>query len=91
MNAKVGRNDPCPCGSGKKHKQCCLQKKSLSGGLKGKIKAVWINNPAKKEEDLQLSEPANLIERTYGGAISSADKPPQVKPVSTESTSETEA
>jgi preprotein translocase subunit SecA len=21
--AKVGRNDPCPCGSGKKHKQCC--------------------------------------------------------------------
>ena len=21
--AKVGRNDPCPCGSGKKYKQCC--------------------------------------------------------------------
>ncbi len=21
---KVGRNDPCPCGSGKKYKQCCL-------------------------------------------------------------------
>ena len=21
---KVGRNDPCPCGSGKKFKQCCL-------------------------------------------------------------------
>jgi preprotein translocase subunit SecA len=20
---KVGRNDPCPCGSGKKYKQCC--------------------------------------------------------------------
>jgi preprotein translocase subunit SecA len=20
--AKVGRNDPCPCGSGKKYKQC---------------------------------------------------------------------
>jgi SEC-C motif domain protein len=24
--AKVGRNDPCPCGSGKKYKQCCLGK-----------------------------------------------------------------
>ena len=24
--AKVGRNDPCPCGSGKKHKKCCLGK-----------------------------------------------------------------
>ncbi len=22
--AKVGRNDPCPCGSGKKYKRCCL-------------------------------------------------------------------
>ena len=21
--AKVGRNDPCPCGSGKQHTQCC--------------------------------------------------------------------
>ena len=23
---KVGRNDPCPCGSGKKYKNCCLSK-----------------------------------------------------------------
>ena len=22
---KIGRNDPCPCGSGKKHKKCCGQ------------------------------------------------------------------
>ena len=22
--AKIGRNEPCPCGSGKKYKQCCL-------------------------------------------------------------------
>jgi preprotein translocase subunit SecA len=22
-NKKVGRNDPCPCGSGKKYKKCC--------------------------------------------------------------------
>ena len=25
-NPKIGRNDPCPCGSGKKHKKCCLNK-----------------------------------------------------------------
>lgn len=24
---KIGRNDPCPCGSGKKYKKCCLDKK----------------------------------------------------------------
>ena len=23
---KVGRNDPCPCGSGKKYKKCCIDK-----------------------------------------------------------------
>jgi hypothetical protein len=25
---KVGRNDPCPCGSGKKFKNCCMKKQS---------------------------------------------------------------
>ncbi|MFK4998932.1 SEC-C metal-binding domain-containing protein [Bacillus sp. N9] len=23
---KIGRNDPCPCGSGKKYKKCCIEK-----------------------------------------------------------------
>ena len=23
MGRKIGRNDPCPCGSGKKYKKCC--------------------------------------------------------------------
>jgi preprotein translocase subunit SecA len=26
MGPRIGRNDPCPCGSGKKYKQCCLRK-----------------------------------------------------------------
>jgi tetratricopeptide (TPR) repeat protein len=26
MTTKSGRNDPCPCGSGKKYKRCCLVK-----------------------------------------------------------------
>jgi hypothetical protein len=25
-DGRVGRNDPCPCGSGKKYKKCCLKK-----------------------------------------------------------------
>lgn len=25
---KIGRNEPCPCGSGKKYKQCCLSKEA---------------------------------------------------------------
>jgi hypothetical protein len=28
---KAGRNDPCPCGSGKKYKKCCLDKDASEG------------------------------------------------------------
>ncbi len=33
-STKIGRNDPCPCGSGKKYKKCCLGKdiSQLVGG-----------------------------------------------------------
>lgn len=26
--SKIGRNDPCPCGSGQKYKRCCLEKEA---------------------------------------------------------------
>lgn len=26
MDEKIGRNDPCPCGSGLKYKKCCFGK-----------------------------------------------------------------
>jgi preprotein translocase subunit SecA len=29
---KVGRNDPCPCGSGRKYKNCCMRKPTGGGG-----------------------------------------------------------
>src|SRR3954465_10870746 len=31
----IGRNDPCPCGSGKKFKKCCLDRGSLRPSLPG--------------------------------------------------------
>ena len=27
---KIGPNDPCPCGSGKKYKKCCMQKEKMT-------------------------------------------------------------
>ena len=33
MAFKVGRNDPCPCGSGRKYKQCCEGKTGRLGPL----------------------------------------------------------
>lgn len=31
MDQKVGRNQPCPCGSGNKYKRCCLRKDEAQG------------------------------------------------------------
>ena len=28
---KIGRNDPCPCGSGRKYKRCCGAAKPVDG------------------------------------------------------------
>ena len=30
LNQRVGRNDPCPCGSGKKFKNCCMRKGTVA-------------------------------------------------------------
>lgn len=38
----IGRNDICPCGSGKKYKKCCLGKKEYFSDSTSRIaKAVW--------------------------------------------------
>jgi hypothetical protein len=34
--AKIGRNDPCPCGSGRKYKKCCGGPNARAGGPAGK-------------------------------------------------------
>jgi hypothetical protein len=45
--AKPGRNDLCPCGSGKKYKQCCLTAPAtLAGGLPGVVRAERIKAEA---------------------------------------------
>lgn len=31
--ARIGRNQPCPCGSGKKYKKCCYEKNNISQTL----------------------------------------------------------
>ncbi|MDO8437788.1 MAG: SEC-C metal-binding domain-containing protein [Nitrosomonadaceae bacterium] len=46
---KIGRNDPCPCGSGKKYKQCCLKTEQAPGGedfLWHRIRRVIEGSPA---------------------------------------------
>lgn len=78
MNEKVGRNDPCPCGSGKKYKNCCIGKpvrKPLP------FKATLLSQP--KQVD--------LMTRTFGRYIEQAERssePPAPPVLSEEKTSE---
>jgi uncharacterized protein len=70
MNKKPGRNDPCPCGSGKKYKNCCINEqrpKATLSGTKRKFSAKVLTVPPK---------PVNLMERTYGSAIEGVENEP---------------
>lgn len=49
MMSKIGRNDPCPCGSGKKYKKCCLpkeQQRSVAGRRKDDTDDFFEDLPA---------------------------------------------
>ncbi len=50
---KIGRNDPCPCGSGLKYKKCCLLKK---GSEQRDLKDLYLQKyriRLKKKEDIE--------------------------------------
>ena len=50
---EIGRNDPCPCGSGKKFKHCCLGKESSTTSDHG---AAGTSETLRKElEGLQFN------------------------------------
>ncbi len=64
---KIGRNDPCPCGSNKKYKKCCLPLESIIGSLEdvsGQIKyaADWIY------ANEWLKEEFETIKQTYSSS-----------------------
>jgi hypothetical protein len=39
MSHKIGRNDPCPCGSEKKYKHCCMRADEAKGSSAGTHRA----------------------------------------------------
>lgn len=51
MNKKIGRNDPCPCGSGKKYKKCCIDK-----DLDTDLESLYL-------KQLEYTKKLNCIER----------------------------
>ncbi|HSX03627.1 MAG TPA: SEC-C metal-binding domain-containing protein [Rhabdochlamydiaceae bacterium] len=72
MMNKVGRNDPCPCGSGKKFKKCCEERL-----VRKKLNATVIS--AGKPE--QTTEAARKISTNFFQKITvPAPKAPEHQP-----------
>ena len=73
MTEKAKRNDPCPCGSGKKYKNCCIHQ-NRSARFR-KIKAKVIQSGGEKQ-------PVDLMGRAFADAFKAKeDGPPTpIKP-----------
>ncbi len=86
---KAGRNDPCPCGLGKKYKNCCMQKEQQKnrtqltslGKRKFTAKVLSSGGTQKSVEQPQEQQKAaidysTLMERSFGNAIHNEEPPP---------------
>lgn len=90
MMEKVGRNDPCPCGSGKKYKSCCLLKQQQhTSSLKGrkftaKVLSAGGQHQALAQESSQgqqkkmMVDYGTLMERSFGDALQKNDDQPPI-------------
>jgi methionyl aminopeptidase len=65
---KVGRNDPCPCGSGKKYKKCCLGKEPTETRNAGLLYAQRYKIRLKNKTDIEA------IKRTGRLVIDTLDR-----------------
>lgn len=70
---KVGRNDPCPCGSGKKYKKCCEEKNKSK-----KFDAKLISGG---QEKIEMTEKAQKISTNFfARTVQAPPSPPPHSP-----------
>jgi len=80
--AKTGRNDPCPCGSGKKYKLCCLHKDAAAASAAAEAKQVaaaertkaFFHDLEEQLEDGELDEASNaVVDLVHAGKLDEAE------------------
>jgi len=58
VKARPGRNEPCHCGSGRKYKQCCLEKdEKAASEARAKAAAEAVAAPAEGATDTRKRAP----------------------------------
>jgi tetratricopeptide (TPR) repeat protein len=81
---KTGRNDPCPCGSGKKYKRCCLEKDEAAAlAARGTELAAQQASERARLQDLEvemreaeaLTEASNaVVDLVHAGRLDEAER-----------------
>ncbi len=76
--AKIGRNDPCPCGSGKKFKKCCIDKPAYrspavqslgqSGGISASRREGMLSSRSSRAIEELITRMANPMD-LFGGPV----------------------
>ena len=66
MSKKIGRNEPCPCGSGKKYKHCCMQKEQAIGILPVANHALWPDVYKRQHQTLHYNPRISVFQHVYG-------------------------
>jgi tetratricopeptide (TPR) repeat protein len=82
--AKTGRNDPCPCGSGKKYKQCCLARDEAAAAAARASQAAAAAPPRRPkfanlfqddDDGDELTQASNaVIDLVHAGKLDEAEK-----------------
>ena len=60
---KIGRNDPCPCGSGKKYKKCCLAKPGSAQAIIDEIVEAAEEQPFSSLEEINAFAKQRMNQR----------------------------
>ena len=64
---KVGRNSPCPCGSGEKFKRCCLVKPGPAQAVADEISEAATEQPFESPEELNAFVAQRMRQRNQTG------------------------
>lgn len=62
---KTGRNSPCPCGSGKKYKHCCLGESGIAQSIMGEITEAAEEQPFASLEELNTFAQQKMHQRNH--------------------------
>lgn len=71
---KAGRNDPCPCGSGKKYKHCCLEQDRATElapiiAQRVALQAQAANQAAQREQDLAALQESQALDEASNAVV----------------------